>query len=163
MLPRRWAATTSISSIRRPARCTQRKTAYCCRTAVRLSVFALVFVRLAIRFVTPSPQMSPQIATWQHHLAGLMHAALYVFLIVMPLLGWLTLSASDKVIPFFGLELPSLIGPDKAFASALKEIHETIGTIGYYLIGLHAAAALYHHYFVRDDTLLRMLPQRGRV
>lgn len=128
-----------------------------------LSVFALVFVRLAIRFVTPSPQMSPQIVAWQHHLAGLMHAVLYVFLIVMPVLGWLTLSASDKVIPFFGLELPSLIGPDKAFASSLKEIHGTTGTIGYYLIGLHAAAALYHHYFVRDDTLLRMLPQRGKV
>ena len=123
-----------------------------------LSVFALVWLRLAIRFVTPSPQMSPQIAVWQRYLAGLMHAVLYAFLIIMPVLGWLTLSAGGKVIPLFGLELPALIGPDKAFASSVKEVHETIGTLGYYLIGLHAAAALYHHYFVRDDTLLRMLP-----
>ncbi len=126
-----------------------------------LSVFALVWLRLTVRFVTPSPQTSAQIAAWQRHLAGLMHAALYVFLIIMPVLGWLTLSAGGKVIPFFGLELPALITPDKAFASSVKEIHETIGTIGYYLIGLHAAAALYHHYFVRDDTLLRMLPRRS--
>ena len=125
-----------------------------------LSVFALVWLRLAVRFVTPSPHMSPQIAAWQRHLAGLMHAALYAFLIIMPVLGWLTLSAGGKVIPFFGLELPALMAPDKAFASSVKEVHETIGTIGYYLIGLHAAAALYHHYFVRDDTLLRMLPKR---
>ena len=125
-----------------------------------LSVFALVWLRLAVRFVTPSPKMSLEIAAWQRHLAGLMHAALYAFLIIMPILGWLTLSAGGKVIPFFGLELPALIGPDKAFASSVKEVHETIGTIGYYLIGLHAAAALFHHYFMHDDTLLRMLPRR---
>ena len=125
-----------------------------------LSVFALVWLRLAVRFVTPSPQMSSQIAAWQRHLAGLMHAALYAFLIIMPVLGWLTLSAGGKVVPFFGLELPALMAPDKAFAGSVKEVHETIGTVGYYLIGLHAAAALYHHYFMRDDTLLRMLPRR---
>ncbi len=85
---------------------------------------------------------------------------LYAFLIIMPILGWLTLSAGGKVIPFFGLELPALIAPDKAFASSVKEVHITIGTIGYYLIGLHAAAALYHHYFLHDDTMLRMLHRR---
>ncbi|MEO7065425.1 MAG: cytochrome b [Rhodanobacter sp.] len=127
-----------------------------------LSVFALVWLRLAIRFVTPSPQMSQHIAMWQRRLAGLMHAALYAFLIIMPVLGWLTLSAGGRVIPFFGLELPALIAPDKAFASSVKEVHETIGTIGYYLIGLHAAAALFHHYVVHDDTLLRMLPRRKK-
>ena len=127
-----------------------------------MSVFALVFVRLAIRLATPSPQMSAQVAAWQRHLALLMHVLLYAFLIAMPLFGWLTLSASGKPIPFFGLELPALVGPDKAFAGAVKEIHETIGTIGYYLVGLHAAAALYHHYFLRDDTLLRMLPRRRK-
>ncbi|HWU78258.1 MAG TPA: cytochrome b [Rhodanobacter sp.] len=125
-----------------------------------LTVYALVFLRLVVRFVTPSPQMSPEIVAWQRHLAGIMHGLLYAFLIVMPLLGWYTLSTSGKVIPFFGLELPPLAAPDRDVAHGVKEIHETIGTIGYYLIGLHAAAALYHHYFQRDDTLLRMLPRR---
>ncbi len=128
-----------------------------------LSVFALVFVRLAIRLANPPPAMSSQIPAWQRHFAGLMHVALYAFLIVMPLLGWLTLSAGGKVIPFFGLELPALVGPDKAFAGSVKDIHETIATVGYYLVGVHAAAALYHHYFVHDDTLLRMLPRRRRL
>jgi len=125
-----------------------------------LSVFALVFVRLAIRLVTPSPRISLRTPAWQRRLASLMHVALYLFLIAMPLLGWLVLSAKGRVIPFFGLELPALIGPDKALAGSIEEIHETIGTIGYYLIGAHALAALYHHYFMRDDTLLRMLPAR---
>lgn len=125
-----------------------------------LGVFALVFVRLAIRLATPSPRMSPQTPAWQRHLASVMHVLLYAFLVLMPLLGWLALSAGGKVVPFFGLELPGLVAPDKDFAHTVEEIHETIGTIGYYLVGLHAAAALYHHYVVHDDTLLRMLPQR---
>lgn len=128
-----------------------------------LSVFALVFVRSAIRLAGAMPRIQPTPPAWQQYLAKLMHAALYVFLVAMPLLGWLTLSTSGKVIPFFGLELPALVGPDKALAGTVKEIHETIGTIGYYLIGLHAAAALYHHHFMHDDTLRRMLPQRRKA
>lgn len=127
-----------------------------------LSVFALVLVRLAIRLVSgPPPPVRPTPPMWQQRLAALMHLALYVFLIAMPLLGWLTLSASGKPIPFFGLQLPALVGPDKALAGSLKEIHETIGTAGYYLVGLHAAAALFHHYVSRDDSLQHMLPRRG--
>jgi len=43
----------------------------------------------------------------------------------------------------------------------VKELHETVATIGYFLIGLHALAALYHHYVRKDDTLRRMLPGGG--
>jgi cytochrome b561 len=127
-----------------------------------LGVLLLVALRLAIRLVAgAAPLIRPAPPLWQQRLAALMHLALYAFLVAMPLLGWLTLSASGKPIPFFGLQLPALVGTDKALAGSLKEIHETIGTIGYYLVGLHAAAALAHHYLKRDDTLLRMLPRRG--
>ena len=53
------------------------------------------------------------------------------------------------------------MAPDKALGKNLEDIHETIGTLGYWLIGLHAVAALYHHYLVRDDTLVRMWPRLG--
>ncbi|TAL92400.1 MAG: cytochrome b [Rhodanobacter sp.] len=129
-----------------------------------LSVFALVLLRLAIRwFSGPAPGIQPPLPRWQHRLAALMHLALYAFLIVMPLLGWLTLSAKGRVIPLFGLELPPLLDTDKGLAHALEDIHETICTIGYYLIGLHAVAALYHQYFARDNMLRRMLPARRRT
>jgi cytochrome b561 len=126
-----------------------------------LTVLALVAVRLALRWAAGAqPGIQPPPPCWQQRLAGLMHLALYLFMIAMPLLGWLTLSAAGKPIPFFGLSLPALVGADKALAGTFKEIHETIGTIGYYLIGLHAAAALFHHYVARDNTLRRMLPRR---
>ncbi len=127
-----------------------------------LGIFALVFARLAIRIAGPTPRIVPEVGAWQGRLAALVHVALYVFMVAMPLLGWLTLSAMGKPIPFFGLELPPLLGKDESFADQLKEIHETIGTLGYYLIGVHAAAAMFHHYVLRDNTLLRMMPRANR-
>ena len=60
-------------------------------------------------------------------------------------------------MPFFGTELPALIGKSERLADLFKEIHEASATAGYFLVGLHAAAALYHHYFKRDNTLRLML------
>lgn len=125
-----------------------------------LSVFVLIWLRLALRLWGPTPRIRPAVGIWQHRAAVFMHVALYLFMVVMPLLGWVVLSAKGRVIPFFGLELPALIGPDKGLADQLEELHGTIGTAGYYLIGLHAVAALFHHYILRDNTLRRMLPQR---
>ncbi len=125
-----------------------------------LSVFALLWLRLALRFWGPTPRIQPAPGVWQHRGAAMMHLALYLFLLVMPLLGWLVLSAKGSAIPFFGLQLPALVGPDQGLAEQFEELHETIGTIGYYLVGLHAAAALLHHYVLHDNTMLRMLPRR---
>lgn len=120
-----------------------------------LSVFLLVWLRLGIRLSGPVPHAEGD-PVWQKIAARFMHIALYAVMIAMPLLGWLLLSASGKPIPFFGLALPALIGADKGIADLLKELHETVGVIGYYLVGFHAAAALFHHYIKRDSTLKRM-------
>lgn len=125
-----------------------------------LSVLGVVAARLVLRLMYREPPIVPPPPVLQMFVAKAMYLALYAFLIAMPVLGWLTLSAQGKVIPFFGLELPALLGADKTLGHDLEGIHETIGTIGYYLIGLHAAAGLFHHYFIRDNTLRRMLPWR---
>lgn len=125
-----------------------------------LLVFALVWLRLAARLSGPVPAIHPEPPKLLQLSSRLVHVALYVLMIGMPLLGWLVLSAGGKPIPFFGLELPALIGENKALAKQLKEVHETVGVLGYYLIGLHGVAVLYHHYIRHDDTLIHMLPER---
>jgi superoxide oxidase len=124
-----------------------------------LSVFALFWARLLFIIIGQSPIILPVPAKWQLMLAKAIHYMLYIFMIAMPILGWLLLSAAGKPIPFFGLQLPALISENKSLADSIKEIHETGGTIGYFLVGFHAAAGLYHHYFLRDNTLLRILPK----
>lgn len=123
-----------------------------------LTVFALFFLRVAARMIWPTPAIMPAPPMWQQRLAHMVLLALYLFLLVMPLLGWATLSAKGKVVPFFGLELPPILGPDKELGKRLEDMHEFIGGLGYWLIGLHAAAAIFHQHVMRDNTLRRMLP-----
>ena len=125
-----------------------------------LTVLLMVAGRLLNRLFGRAPGVFPPLPRWHARLAGLIHGALYAFMVAMPLLGWLALSAAGKPIPFFGLDLPALLAPDKNLAESLKEIHETVGTLGYFLIGAHALAALFHHFVTRDNTLVRMLPLR---
>ena len=125
-----------------------------------LSVLALVLVRIAFRLMKTAPAIIPAPPRWQRLASRGVHLALYGLMIGMPLADWTILSAKGAPIPFFGLTLPPLIQPDKAFGTWLQEMHATAGTVGYWLIGLHAAAALAHHYMRKDDTLRRMLPGR---
>ena len=123
-----------------------------------LVVFGLVWLRLTVRAFAAAPAIEPTPPHWQALLAKAAHIALYGLMIVLPLSGWLMLSAAGKPIPFFAWELPPLVAPSKSIAKAIAEVHEAIASVGYALIGLHAAAALFHHYLLRDNTLKLMLP-----
>ena len=128
---------------------------------IGLAVFVLVFGRLALR-AGPKPTIAPALSRLQASLATAMHVTLYGFMISMPLLGWLLISAEGTSISLGAFHLPPLVSPDHRLAETTEEIHEILGTIGYGLVGVHAIAALLHHYLVRDDTLVRMLPKRRR-
>jgi cytochrome b561 len=132
-------------------------------TLLGLSILLLVVLRLGLRFVQPTPTIVPPLVNWQHKLAILTHVALLAFMLVMPVIGWVLLSAEGHDVRFFGLQLPALAAADRAFADSVAEVHEVIGTLGYFLIGLHTAAALFHHYIIKDNTLVRILPRKGHA
>lgn len=123
---------------------------------IGMCVLLMAAVRIWFKFKAQTPPIEPAPPAWQEWIAKLTHIALYAFMIGMPLLGWLSLSAYGKPIPFFGLELPALIGVNKQLGGQLKEIHEVVGIAGYFLIGAHAIAALFHHYVIKDNTFVRM-------
>jgi len=60
------------------------------------------------------------------------------------------------------LPLPDLVGPDKALADRLVQVHQWLNWSLAALVAIHVAAALKHHLIDRDATLLRMLPGRRR-
>jgi len=126
---------------------------------IGLLVFVLVWLRIAARLRWPAPAAADE--GWRHALAVVTHGALYVLMIAMPVAGWVILSAEGDPIPFFGLELPALTAPNHGLAEQVEELHELGGTIGYWLVGLHASAALFHHYVMRDRLLARMVPRRA--
>lgn len=125
-----------------------------------LTVLGLVVARLVLRWRYPAPPIRPPLPAGQRFAAHGVHGLLYLFLLGMPLAGWVILSLRGDPIPWFGLSLPALVGEDEALAKVLRGWHGDIGRVAYGVIALHALAALWHHRVRGDDTLRRMWPGR---
>ena len=125
-----------------------------------LSVFALTWLRLGLRLAGATPPITPRPPAWQSVLSAGVALALYCLLLAMPVIGYLLLNAEGHAPSIAGLQLPLLIATDHALAERLEGWHEAIAVAGYWLVGLHALAALYHHHVRHDDTLLRMSLRR---
>ncbi|MEZ5491199.1 MAG: cytochrome b [Gammaproteobacteria bacterium] len=106
-----------------------------------------------------APVIVPALPAWQMKLTYWMRLYLYVLMLGMPLLGWIYLSADGAAINVWAFPLPAIAPESESLAEFAEEAHVLLGTSGYLFIALHALAALYHHYLVRDNTLVRMLPR----
>jgi cytochrome b561 len=126
---------------------------YCAGTAV----LALAVLRLLWRLWRGAPHEidSNRVLTF---LSRVVHLALYLFIFVQPLLGILTVNTGGQPVTLPGLDLQIvLVGPDPLARKLIKDAHELIGNVFYWVIGIHALAAIAHHVFFRDNTLRRML------
>lgn len=128
-----------------------------------LAITALVAARLFWRLADPPPPEDPGIGRWSERAARAIHYIMYALLIVAPIAGIVLQFARGHALPVFGLfEIASPWVADRSFAHNVKEAHETLANALLVLVGLHAAAALLHHYVLHDRTLVRMLPWARR-
>jgi cytochrome b561 len=123
-----------------------------------VTVFALMIARLFLRWRHPSPAIAPKPPKWQTGLAHLTHTLIYLLLLTLPVLGVYSRYLGGKEWYLFGLPMPFADVADRPQARAIIGWHKTLASFGYWLIGLHTAAALFHHYIVKDNALVRMLP-----
>jgi len=105
-----------------------------------------------------APPVTPPLSAWQAKLTDWMKKYLYVLIVGMPVSGWVFLSADGAMINVWAFPLPSVAPENQGLAQLAERIHVLLGLSGYLFISLHAVAALFHHYLVKDDTLVRMLP-----
>jgi cytochrome b561 len=123
-----------------------------------LVVLALVLPRVLHRVRNAPPAIVPPIAGWEILMSKLAHGLLYAFLLVQPVLGLLTVWYGGRGvgIPFTDLMLPSPLAENHDLHEQLEDIHGWIGTVFYFVIGLHIVGAFWHHFFRHDTTLRRM-------
>jgi cytochrome b561 len=123
-----------------------------------LIVLALVLPRLLHRLHNVPPPIAPPLVTWEAGLSRLTHFLLYTFLVVQPLLGLLTVFSGGHgvIIPYTHVQIPSPMVANRALSEQVENLHGWIGTIFYYVIGLHILAASWHHFVRHDNTLQRM-------
>jgi cytochrome b561 len=104
---------------------------------------------------------------WEHVAASGTHRALLALAILVPLAGWMVASVSALDIPTFAFNLIVIPHLPVAKSDAGEEFWGSVHAILAYatlaLVALHSAAALYHHYRRRDETLMRMLTIRRVV
>ncbi|HET7680220.1 MAG TPA: cytochrome b [Xanthobacteraceae bacterium] len=125
-----------------------------------LAVIILVTLRLLWRIGDPPPLPERTVlGAWLGHAALWAHYAMYALLIAAPVAGILLRFAGGEALPVFGLfDIASPWSADRAFKHTLEEVHEFLANALVILAGLHAAAAVFHHWVLRDGTLRRMLP-----
>lgn len=132
---------------------------YALHKSVGLTVLALVVARLIWRFVDKRPPYPPGMPAWQKAISEISHGLLYVMLLVQTLSGWVYNSASNFALQWFGLfQVPRITGPDPELKHLANDVHEAGWILLAALMLLHVAAALHHHFVVRDETLARMTP-----
>lgn len=129
---------------------------YALHKSFGLLVFVLGLGRIIWRFVSPPPEHLESHAKWEVTLASAAHFWLYVCIIGMPLSGWLMSNAGEFPVPFFGLQMPALIGKNEGLGDLFSNVHEILGYTLMFVLALHAAGALKHHVIDKDETLKRM-------
>jgi cytochrome b561 len=127
---------------------------------IGLTILFLMLLRLSWALVNPKPELPADTKAWQLLAERMVHFLLYMFALLMPLVGWIGSVAGGKPPRLGSIEFNLPIAPNKALAGAAFEMHETIAFILIALIVVHVGAALYHHVVKKDNILIRMLPNR---
>jgi len=124
-------------------------------------VLALAAVRLAVRLLKGAPAPHPALGPLLRALSLTVHRALYVLIVLVPLLGWAGTSAFGAQITVFGLfVLPPILPKDEALSALLLSLHKLAAFTLAALAALHIGAGLWHGFVRRDGVLERMLPTR---
>lgn len=123
--------------------------------------FAAVFVLRAVWRLCKGRRLPPASAGLMRVASTGVHGLLYLLMAVQIALGFLFRWAQGEPFAFFGLfDVPTLIAIDHEQRRFIGGLHDTVAWTIIVVALLHALAALFHHYVLRDGVLRRMLGSR---
>lgn len=132
----------------------------------------LILIVMAARFVhrlmVPVALEAHDAPAWERFLAKTAHRVFYLILLVGPVLGWASASAHRLPVRPFGIvTLPAIAAPGAHWANTAGDIHGTAMWVLLWLVGLHAAAALFHHLGpdrnARSSVIFFRVDQRRKI
>jgi cytochrome b561 len=130
-------------------------------------VLVVVLLRLAWRAGHPAPPLPADIPAVQRRAARLVHAGLYLFLIVQAVSGYVRVTTGGFPIEALrAIGIPPLLPKAEGVAKVAETVHAVSATVLIVLIAMHLSAAAYHGLVRRDGVVSRMwppiAPQAGR-
>jgi cytochrome b561 len=127
--------------------------------SIGVTILLLALLRLAWRAANPPPITPHDTPAWETKLAAAGHWLLYGLMIAVPISGWIVSDASR--VPFEGffiVPMPDLIETTRELQEEAEDVHELLTKALIAVVLVHIAAALRHHFMLRNDVLRRMLP-----
>jgi len=122
------------------------------------AVLALAVFRVLWRLVDRRPEPAP-VARWMGRAAKAVQGSLYALLFAVPVTAiagaWLE---GHPLSWLGGIEIAPPFGPSHGAGATLAWLHGWLGDAILWTAGLHALAALYHQFVLRDRVLASMLP-----
>ena len=125
--------------------------------SIGFTVFVLVLLRLVWRLFDTRPT-EPAMPTWMSLAGRVSHWLLYGLLVAIPLTAIVGSWLEGHSITVYGNAIAPMIGASRGVGHLMLEIHQLLGTTLIWIAGLHAAAAIFHHFFLKDRVLRQMLP-----
>jgi cytochrome b561 len=122
-----------------------------------LSVFALTVLRLCWRALDRRPD-PPEVPRWMGASAKAVQVLLYVLLFAVPMTAIAGAWLEGHPLTWLGGDIGPWLHESHLLGRQLAELHGWMGDAILWIAGLHAAAALYHHFVLRDGVLRSMLP-----
>jgi cytochrome b561 len=125
---------------------------------IGIAIIALVVLRLIWRLRNPPPPLPTHMSRIERLVAELGHAALYLLTFAIPVVGLAMVVVEGEAVLLFGLIDLDNETKRPEVADVLAGWHKWLGWGLLAVLAGHVAAALRHHFLLRDDVLRRMLP-----
>ena len=122
-------------------------------------VLVVVLLRLLWRAFHPAPPLPASVPRLQARVAELVHGALYFFLILQGVSGYVRVTTGGFPIEALNaVGIPPLLPKAEAVSKIASTIHSVSVAVLILLIAMHVGAAAYHGIVKRDGVVSRMWP-----
>lgn len=121
-------------------------------------LWLVLIVRFCWRVRHPPPLPPSAVGELSRRLSVPMHIALYVLMFITPIVGVVTFIWHGRIFDFGTFHLNFGVRSNRAVFRPTEDIHGYLAYALFALAGVHAAAALWHHCYLRDGVLGRMWP-----
>jgi cytochrome b561 len=120
-------------------------------------LFIVVVLRLLWRLIDSTPAKQP-VPRWMVAAAKLVQVGLYALLVAIPATAVLGTWLEGIPVTLLGFDIASPISEARGLGQLIMKIHKSLGNAILWVAGVHAGAALFHHFYLRDEVFRSMTP-----
>jgi cytochrome b561 len=129
---------------------------------IGILLWLVLVARFSYRLRHVPPSLPADIGAFSRRFSSPVHLTLYGLMFIIPIIGVVTFVYHGRIFHFGLFDLDFGIKKNRAIFEPTEDIHGYLAYALFALAGLHALAALWHHFILHDGVLARIWPARRR-